>query len=533
MEPQDQSYQQSLAQSRVGGGGGASVRSRSSSVVSTRTGVTITTLQDDTRSVRSMELVVGGRIFHISRDGSRITEHPGLPPYTAAPPEYSFPDTNILSAMQMHELPAPNIPDYDHIAWPENEHDYHQHPVTRQRIPSVSLTEDRTEERSETPRLQDSEHLVAELPGTPVERERRGSGSGSGLVSRAHSFVPGPEKITVVAKRRSVSESNIQANLYPNAHHYNGNSSPNNNNNNNNNNTHYNNNVHRHNFLRRRNGIRLPQLDTGMSFESLRNAIFSAGPSSSPRMTHSAGPSIGGSSADFQNGITHSRGSYSSRNTPTGEQSSVSRGRSPPTSPQAIPTATATAAAIATATATAAATATATRNPLLAIPQGPAMVEEGYADTDEPPAMDTENEVSIHFSRMIRSIDREHRRVLHQKCRELADMRERLNEVDQVYRKELKNREFVIDELRQALTRMESQMDEKIERARNEVEDVWERRWKDQEKLLLDMQRRVSQAELSRIVGRRRGAPARETKLTPVSPVSALEDDEEVERWYN
>ncbi|KAF3896060.1 hypothetical protein GY632_3011 [Trichophyton interdigitale] len=139
------------------------------------------------------------------------------------------------------------------------------------------------------------------------------------------------------------------------------------------------------------------------------------------------------------------------------------------------------------------------------------MVEEGYADTDEPPAMDTENEISIHFSRMIRSIDREHRRVLHQKCRELAELRERLNEVDQVYRKELRSRDLVIDELRHTINLLEFQTEEKVERARNEVEDIWEQRWKDQEKLLLNMQRRVSQADLSRLVGRRRGGKVTST----------------------
>ncbi|EGE00266.1 hypothetical protein TESG_07629 [Trichophyton tonsurans CBS 112818] len=496
MEPRDQPYQQSLAQAQAGGGdGGVSVRSRSSSVVSTRTGVTITTLHEDTRSIRSMELVVGGRIFRINRDGSRITEQLGLPLYTAAPPEYSSLDTDLATGSS-NELPAPNIPDYQTIAWPLNERDYH--PLMRQHVPSVSLTQDRSEEHAgagagtgtDAPGPQDSDLLTAELPGTPVECERRGSASGSssGIVSRAHSFVPGPEKITVVAKRRSVSESNIQANLRPNAHHTNAN------------NTNHNIHRHNHNFLRRRNGIRLPQLDTGMSFETLRNA-FSINPphASSPRMTHSAGPSIGGSSDIFHPSPTYNNNNNNSNNNTTStadhwqSHATVSRGRSPPTTPRA------------------------TRSPMLAVPQGPPTVEEGYADTDEPPAMDTENEISIHFSRMIRSIDREHRRVLHQKCRELAELRERLNEVDQVYRKELRSRDLVIDELRHTINLLEFQTEEKVERARNEVEDIWEQRWKDQEKLLLDMQRRVSQADLSRLVGRRRGG-----KVT-----STAHDDEE------
>ncbi|KAM5442045.1 hypothetical protein MferCBS31731_002874 [Microsporum ferrugineum] len=440
MEPQEQQYQHSLAQSQAGGG--VSVRSRSSSIVSTRTGVTIATLQDDTRSVRSMELVVGRRIFSINRDGSRITEHSGLPPYTSAPPEYSSLD-RVAGNAAVAELPAPNIPNYEEVAWPSGESEYRQ---LLQPIPSVRL-----DQRCDTPVFPVGEPARAELPATPAEGERRGSGS----VARTHSFVPGPEKISVVAKRRSVSESNIQANLHPNS----------------------NSNILRNNNpLRRRNGIRLPQLDTGVSFGQLRNAFSSnAGPpSASPRMTHSAGPSIGGSSNDFLTGNIYYNGAT------IGESGNVSRGRSPPTTPRA------------------------TRSPLLAVLQGPPVVEEGYADTELPPAMDTENEISIHFSRMIRSIDREHRRVLHQKCRELADLRERLNEVDQVYRKELRSRDFIIDELRQEISLMEFRMDEKVERARNEVEDIWEKRWKDQEKLLLNMQRRQSQADLSRMIGRRR-----------------------------
>ncbi|KAK2867977.1 hypothetical protein FQN49_003282 [Arthroderma sp. PD_2] len=440
-QEQEQSYQHSLAQSQAGGG--VSVRSRASSIVSTRTGVTISTLQDDTRSVRSMDLIVGRRIFSINRDGSRITEQPGLPPYSFAPPAYSSLDGVAGNEPRM-ELPSPNIPNYQEVVSPPDEPEYD--PASLSNV-SVDQTIWPLDERIDTPVFPDLGAFRDELSSIYAEGER-----GSSSVFRTHSFVPGPEKISVVAKRRSVSESNIQANFRPD----------------------FDANNLTHNGLRRRNGVRLPQIDTGTSFGNLWSSFsHTARPSTSPRMTHSAGPSIGG-------GISHDIQVRNLHPTSYGNDS-ASRGRSPPTTPKA------------------------TRSPTLAIPQGPPTVEEGYADMEVPPTMDTENEVSIHFSRMIRSIDREHRKVLHQKCRELADLRERLNEVDQVYRKELKSRDFIIDELRKQVNLMEAQTEERVERARNEVEDIWEKRWKEQEKLLLNMQRRQSQADLTRMIGRRRG----------------------------
>jgi hypothetical protein len=80
----------------------------------------------------------------------------------------------------------------------------------------------------------------------------------------------------------------------------------------------------------------------------------------------------------------------------------------------------------------------------LVIPESPVRIEEGHAGAESPPPMDTENDISIHYTRLIRSIDRDHRRALHERDQELAAMRERLNEVDQVYRQELRARDFTI-----------------------------------------------------------------------------------------
>ncbi|KAF3481393.1 uncharacterized protein GIQ15_04152 [Arthroderma uncinatum] len=477
MASQDQSYEHSLAQAQAGGG--VSVRSRASSIVSTRTGVTIATLQDDARSVRSMELIVGRRIFSINRDGSRITEHAGLPPYSFAPPAYSSLDGVAGDASE--SLPSPNIPNYQEVVSPPEESEYNTASQSDLYVDQTIWPRHESHEREpltfpsiEQFREDLSLAFAQSTQGTQGAQGAQGERRGSGSVFRTHSFVPGPEKISVVAKRRSVSESNIQTNFLPN----NANVNP------------------THNRLRRRNGVRLPQLDTGASFGNWwSNLNNRADNSPSARMTHSAGPSIGGGiNHELQTGDFHYAANYDGSG-----NGNASRGRSPPTTPRA------------------------TRSPALAVPQGPPTVEEGYADMEVPPTMDTENEISIHFSRMIRSIDREHRKILHQKCRELADLRERLNEVDQVYRKELKTRDFTIDELRRQVNMMESQMEERVERARNEVEDTWEKRWKEQEKLLLNMQRKKTQADLSRMIGRRwvAGSP-----LSLAPPRGAAEGDE-------
>ena len=108
-----------------------------------------------------------------------------------------------------------------------------------------------------------------------------------------------------------------------------------------------------------------------------------------------------------------------------------------------------------------------------------------------PEDMDSENNVSNHYTRLIRFIDRDHRRALHARDKEMAELRERLNEKDIVYRQELRARDFLIEDLKKRLDHLEETTETEIERARNQVEDLWESRWKDRDFHLRERMQRM------------------------------------------
>ena len=110
-----------------------------------------------------------------------------------------------------------------------------------------------------------------------------------------------------------------------------------------------------------------------------------------------------------------------------------------------------------------------------------------------PLPMDSENDISLHYAGMMRRLDREHRKALHERDKELAQLRERLNEVDTVYRQELRARDFIIDDLHKRLEHIHENMEDKIEKARNQVEDLWESRWKDRDFHLRERMRRIEE----------------------------------------
>jgi len=80
-------------------------------------------------------------------------------------------------------------------------------------------------------------------------------------------------------------------------------------------------------------------------------------------------------------------------------------------------------------------------------------------------------------------------------------MRERVNNIDLAYRKELKIRDTVIERLAERLNALESAAEQEadrvefaIQKARNEVEDTWEQRWRDKGKHLMEeFERRESE----------------------------------------
>jgi len=216
-------------------------------------------------------------------------------------------------------------------------------------------------------------------------------------------------------------------------------------------------------------------VDLGTSFD--QDTSSPGGP-----ITHSAGPSFGCQDPKQpESPIFIGRGATGKFPSPGGRQQSADRGAPGRLSMNLRP------------------------QPLI-VPEGSAHVEEGHMDTDAPPAMESENDISIHYTRLIRSIDRDHRRALHVRDKELAAMRERLNEMDQVYRKELKSRDFTIDDLRKRLDALQEQMQSRIEKAQNEVEDLWEARWKDRDRHLMERMRRIeveSQNHVERAVTER------------------------------
>ena len=121
----------------------------------------------------------------------------------------------------------------------------------------------------------------------------------------------------------------------------------------------------------------------------------------------------------------------------------------------------------------------------------PIITTDDSHEIHPPQAMDSENDISNHYTRMIRFIDRDHRRALHARDKDMADLREKLHEKDIVYRQELKARDFMIEDLKKRLNHLEETMEAKLERARYEVEDTWEKRWRDRDYHLMERMRRM------------------------------------------
>lgn len=139
-----------------------------------------------------------------------------------------------------------------------------------------------------------------------------------------------------------------------------------------------------------------------------------------------------------------------------------------------------------------------------------------------PLPMDNENDISLHYAGIMRRLDQDHRKELLFREREVAHLRQRLVEMDTVYRQELRARDFIIDDLRARLQHTEEQTETRIEKARNSIEDVWEARWKAQSFHLWERMRRIeeeSQATIDRILAERSPAKRR--------PADSTDDDDD------
>ncbi|KAK5102314.1 hypothetical protein LTR70_000099 [Exophiala xenobiotica] len=108
------------------------------------------------------------------------------------------------------------------------------------------------------------------------------------------------------------------------------------------------------------------------------------------------------------------------------------------------------------------------------------------------------NEMRHNYARMMRDMDHEHRKRLHERDNLSARMRELLDEKDKVYRQQLRERDFAIEslkeearfkdgtinELKTRIYEMGEDVQISLEKARNEVEEIWMKRWKEYEALL-------------------------------------------------
>ena len=439
--------------------------SRASSTVSTSNITSARTSQEETRSARSVDIVLGNRSFHISRDGSRVTsQEDDLPPYT--PParermtETSYPVDSDESSQSSPTTPTGQVSTPVSVALA---HDWEGYRESQRAPPAMETrTTSSTSPRGINPGLSTSFSqravMVTLNPSGPIPKaptpvtihDQEGSEK-SQTVWRSPSFDPGPETLSVASKRRAISHGDIQK------------SSP----------------ALLGSPLRRRNGIRLPKIITGftggrLSTTSLpENVQLSSISPSDIHYRHSAGPSF-----------ESSNGSSNLPQSPTfiGHDAT---GRFPSS---IIPKSKRKSAPVLRSGIVMVQPGTDTGS---ASPQGPIRDEEHYLDTNCPPPMDTENDISFHYIRLIRTIDRDHRRVLHQRDKELSGMRERLNEVDQVYRQQLRERDFTIDDLRQRLAADEERIEKRVERARHEVEDYWETLWKDRDRHMVERMRRI------------------------------------------
>ena len=394
--------------------------SRASSIISTTTKLSTNTAEEDAGSI---DLNIDGVNFRINRDGSRITTNEfrdTLPPY-------------IPRLQTSGESGVPNRNQQD----PDGRDDQ-------------SVTTETGDRRSElnrgllSPRDQPSSPGVFPEHISDAQIGRRRATTDNRL-SRNPSFTPGDDTISVV-QRRTVSQNDVPSltsvprkPIHPNAR------------------------------LRRRNGVRLPSLVTGLTDDQQYRHVgghLSAQHSASPdyRYPRSADPTLGNDNHAFVQRSPSPM--FIGRDAP-GLFPSTPRmpfsGRPPPLSDDQT-------------------TMTA---------HSPAIHEEGYAETYPPPPMDSENDISVHYTRVLRSIDRDHRKALIEQDKEMAKLRERLHEQDTVYRQQLRGRDFIIDDLKSRIAHLETGTEATVEKACNSVEELWESRWKDRDFHLMERMRRM------------------------------------------
>ena len=439
--------------------------SRASSLVSTHTKFSTTTLDD----ARSIDIHVGGQYFRIARDGSRITDD--------APPPYSDP---TAASTPLHQLPmspsrttsGPSYSDRRSAGPPARGSMGYRGGRTRGTGSydryfgdNDDEDDDETEEGTATPRssspiLRQPSRLGANiLDPSEVDMPSPVDDMSSEIPGRELSYKKGQENLTIAPEARKLRTVSHSDRVTPSSRAR-GVPSP----------------------LKRRNGVRLPTLITDSFDERLRagSSVPNAVPSRSgehPTVTRSAGPIL----------ITSHDGEVPQSPTFIGRNAQAvfpvpppkdykQKGRDVGTLPEIV--------------------STASKSNILGIGD-----ELPSPNQTQPLAMDSENDISLHYAGIMRTLDRNHRKALHLKDKELEKLRERLNEVDTVYRLQLKARDFIIDDVKKRLEALQENTEIIVEKARNQVEDLWESRWKDRDFHLRERMRRIEEDAQRKVDG--------------------------------
>jgi hypothetical protein len=416
--------------------------SRASSVISTRTKISTNSAQEDARSI---DLNIDGVCFRINRDGSRISTNTD---FQGILPRY----IPIWEAEAVYADRAEN----GYVQNSRNDAS-----ITRVTTDTAGL-ECEPHRHLLSTTLPNSAHLNSAGDASNSQYQNSGASSVTAIgLGRNPSFTPGKDTISVI-KRRAVSQNDIPKSYAISR-------KP----------------VDAATPLRRRNGVRLPTLITDLKNDQQSpdsQGRYLTVNSASPRYKYprSANPTLGNDNHSYSQYPRSpmfigrdARGIFPSP-TPMLHYSPL---------PSSLPDDQKTVGA-----------------------HSPATFEEGYADTYPPPPMESENDISVHYTRLVRTIDRDHRKALHERDKDMAKLRERLNEQDTIYRQQLRGQDFIIDDLKSRLAHLESTTEAKVENACNTIEDIWESRWKDRDFHLMERMHRIemdAQAAVQRAVAER------------------------------
>ncbi|KIW63451.1 hypothetical protein PV04_10287 [Phialophora macrospora] len=435
--------------------------SRASSIVSTQSKFTTTTLQEDARSI---DINVGGQLFRISRDGSRVTAD-APPPYTGPGEVFQFQGDRSHNAasvdgrIELHEN--------------NEEGDEPEDGAVTPRSTFVTLDPDRGVRANildpaefEMPSPAGHDQLGPRSLSATIVQHAQANGSDAAIENDS-SFEQERDTFSVPGRhahgwRAASGEANSTL------HHSMLEPSP----------------------VRRTNGVRLPRLITSSDIprathrpRRLRN-LSSPG---LPIQVRSAGAILGEQPTDCKPRSPD----YIGRNAPgafpfplkavTTQQSAAIRNRD-----RSIDNA------------------------------STAQSDNAHGESSTPLAMDDENDISLHYARMMRTLDAAHRKAILLKDKQVSELREKLNEKDVVLRQQLRAKDFIIDDLKKRLSNLEENVEIMLEKARHQVEDLWEARWKDRDFHLRERMRRIEEDAQKRIDGFGVGQPPSED--VPKSP---------------